>query len=694
MSVAPGGGQDVAVLAQQLYHTLRERWWLIALAVLACLGLAAAYIAVTPKIYRATALVEVEGSEPNVVNIQEVSRADLETVESLMTIERNFAGRELPERLIGDDALGLTPEKLGFDPGAKPTRSQMVWALRSRIDVGLVRGTRLIAINVEDRDPELAAKLANRLVEQYKEMLIEQRSGLSGEANLFLMEERDRLAKLLESSERALQGYREKTQSVSLEGTQNIVVAQLQELNARVTAAKADRLKLEAAAARIKSMGVDSPAELLSITAIAEAPEVIEQQKMLAQTQSELVQLNERYLEKHPKLIRAKKQADEVRENLYRAARSAADGIQIQYETAGETEKNYAVALEAQEQAALRLNAMAIDYKSLERDVESDRALYESVLKRMKETGVSGSVTQSIIHLSERAVPPEKPVKPRKKLVLAGGLAAGLALGVGLSLLLGFFDKTFRTADQVELALGLPILAAVPKSSSAGGVMRAASPVIGEAFRTLRTALTLRGEGRKMFLFTGAEQGDGKTFCAVNFAASLARLKLRVLLIDADLRLPTVGALFFGDEARPGLAEVLADRRSFEEVVARTEIESLSVLTAGEDLAEPAELLHGPALGMLLKKAALQFDYIVIDSPPVQAVSDSLLLARQVDSVCFVLRIGRTHRKAASKACSQLAGVGRAPVGVILNETPVDSGGYYYHQRAGAYGVYGEAKGA
>lgn len=685
---------------REIYHLLREKAWLISLcAVLAFLA-GGAYVIRTPKIYAAQTNVQVDQAQRKVVNIQDVSSEDLASLELLKTIEQNLSSNTLLAIVINTmkldgDALGL-PSR----PGRAYSENELVKTLSGAVNVKLMRGTRLISITVESTRPELAQQLSLGIVKQYMRRNFEQRLGISQEASKFLVDEAERLKQKLQKSEEALQAYKEQTQSVSLEDTQNITVEKLKELNFKVTRAKTERLKLESDYAQVQKLGQLKPQDLLALPSIASAGAVLEQKKKVAEQEAEIANLSQRYGPLHPKLIQAKSQLAELQAGLDRAAVRSGESIGATYEAAKATEAKFEKALKDQEQAALDLNKLSIPYNVLEREVESDRALYESVLKRMKETDVTKSLEQDNIRIVEPAVVPDRPIKPRKVLTMAGSLVAGLFLGLGLTFGKRAMDTSLKTVDQAEHDLGLPAVGAVPKSdkpiSIEEGLLIVNEPngSVAEAFRTLRASLSLLGKAadRKSFLFTSAVPGEGKSFCSINYAVALAQQGLRTLLIDSDLRLPTIGKIFFKGKPHIGVADVIAGQSELHQAIQSTDFENLFILTAGNRAPNPAELLAGPGFGELIKEAKVKFDRVVVDSAPVNAVADSLLLVKHIDSVCVVVHAAVTPKKAVLRAAQKLSEAGVKPAGFILNRLPSRHGtGYYYYYSAGKYGdgVYG-----
>lgn len=682
-----------------VYHMLREKLWLIVLSTVVVALFGGAYIMRTPKIYAAITTVQVEQAQRKVVNIQDINSEDLTSLELLKTIEQNLGNKVLIQRLIIDGKL--TPEKVGLKTRSQPySENERIEALQKRITVKLQRGTRLISIVAENEIPELARDLSLGLVHEYITVNLEQHSSVTGEANRFLVDKAKQLQDKLQKSEQALQAYKEKNQAVSLEESQNITVAKLKELNTRVTQAKADRLKLEADLAQIQKVGYDKPNDLLAIPSVEESKVVLEQKKSVTEQEGEIANLSQRYKQLHPKFIQAQSKLKELKAGLDRAIVQAAQSIGTSYEAAKETESKFETALKDQEQTALALNKIAIPYNVLAREVESDRALYESVLTRLKETDITKGIEQDNIRIVDPALVPELPIKPRVKLILAGCLLGGALLGIALCFAWDSMDSSFKSIEQAETMLGLPVMTAVPKNVKDIGheekllILKEPHGLIAEAFRTLRTSLFLLGKSdeRRVFLFASAVPGEGKSFCSINYAVSLAQQGHRTLLVDSDLRLPTIGKSFFQNAAHAGLADVIAGQTAFPDAVQSTEVENLTVLTAGNRAPNPSELLAGNGFAKFLKDALQQYDRIVIDSAPVNAVSDTLLLVKFTHAVCLVVHAGKTPRKAVVRACAKLTDAGSRPIGFILNRLPIHSGaGYYYHYSEGnnGKGVYG-----
>jgi succinoglycan biosynthesis transport protein ExoP len=324
--------------------------------------------------------------------------------------------------------------------------------------------------------------------------------------------------------------------------------------------------------------------------------------------------------------------------------------------------------------------------------VESDRALYDSVLDRMNQIPATQRVDENTVQVVEEPLVADKPVRPRALLALAAAIMGGIVAGVGLIVGRDYFQSTFTNVIDVETTLGIPVLATVPKSKLIAqendAVTVNSTSIEAEAFRTLRTSIHLlesKGEtggeaketARNAVLFTSANPGEGKTTCSYNYAVMLSRQGLKTLLIDGDLRRATLTGLIVKSKKGPGLSEVLSEQSSLAEVSQSTVHANLFFLPSGGSHGGSEELLDMGKVGAFLRKAAGQFDRIVIDTPPINAVSDSLIFAPHVLMNCLVIGAGTTPKAAVERACLLLKEVNRGLIGVILNGIKTNAGAAY-----------------
>jgi polysaccharide biosynthesis transport protein len=667
---------------EHLCHLLLSKAWIVILFVILSLLAAIGYLMWAPKIYESRAVLEVAQETPKVNNIQDFNddgTGSDKSTEALKTIEQALMSDTLLLKVVKANALDKDPL---FAPpmkdGSAYLDTQLVALIKSKVNVKLRRGTRLIDVVIDDKDPQRAKQLAESIVKEFVNRSFEQELGLSDTARDYLRREADRLKTRLQDAEQAVENFRETNNAVSLEDKQNIIVEKLKDLNLKVTEAKSERLKLEADVATIKGGKARTPEELLMLPSVATLPVVAALRQELADKQSR---------------FKAESQLRGLQDSLNRTLVNVSNMVIKSYEAAKVTEAKLTTALQEQEQAALELNKIAIPYNALVREVETDRALYESVLTRMKVTNVAKGIWENNISVVETPFVAARPTKPRKMLIVALALMGSFVLGCGLVVGADMADQSIRSVDHVENMSGLSVLTSVPESKRKDldkvSVLNSdPASYEAEAFRSLRTAISFLGseKERKTVLFTSANPAEGKSYCSLNYGVALAQTGLRTLLIDADLRRPNLSKILLANPKVQGLSECLTRRASLADCCRPTSIEGLFILPAGERASKPAELLASCDFAALLREAMLQFDRIVLDSAPVNAVSDTQLIAKDVQSVCFVVRAVKTPRRAIARACSLLAQTGSHPDGIVFNRMPRRSRDrYYFSEYAGEY---------
>ncbi|MEP6668280.1 MAG: polysaccharide biosynthesis tyrosine autokinase [Chthoniobacter sp.] len=685
-------------------NTLRERLWIIAACVAVTCSIGLIYIIRTPKTYEAESVIQVDAGVRKVMDtVAEVTNEDLKDTEQLKTIEQNLAGPTVLGAVI--EELKIQPAQLRLPARKDPyVAYELVHALQDSTTAKLKRGTRLISVTVENTDPVLAQKLSAEVVRQFTKAYIEQRVGISDEAYTFLRREKDRIEHLVADAQQAVQEFKDAHPGLPLDDSPTLADSRMLALANSANEARSARVKLESDYAQIQLMGVSKPEDLLRITSIASAPAVLSMENDVSVAESDFAGLKERYLPKHPKYIQAQRQLDQVHEALRRTILKASEAVGISLRSAKQTEENAAALLKKEEKAKLELSKVSLPYDSLTKELTANQDLYNDVKRRLRETSMMKGMEQGNVEVVQPAIVPPRPSKPKKLLVLIAAGMGGLIIGCLVAYALTSVDQTFKTVDQTEEELGLAVVGSVPLASkashNAGALLTVQEPdsVVAESFRSLRAALSLATENpeQRSILFTSAIPGEGKTFCSVNYAVSLARLGERTLVIDGDLRLPTLHKYFFDELPEDGVGAVLMGECGLKSAIRPTKIENLFVLSAGRRIQQPAELLANGGFQKLMKEAAGQFDRIVVDSAPIHAVSDALLMLNDVEAVCLVIRSGKTPRRAVKRAVHMIAEAEGAISGVILNRLRASGAGYYYHYGVGEYGkgVYGAAKNA
>ena len=690
---------------RRIYFVLSENKRYIVFCTLFFMALALAYVLTAKKIYNshATLVVELEDRKVvnNLVDSQDVTQNDMHTLEVMKTVEQGLMADALVLDVIKKNDLANNPHfapKALFGPITEDT---LLRVFAKNVTVKLRRGTRLIDVTAESDDPALAKQIAQSLVDEYLRQGSDQVAGVSAGINGYLTGEAAELRDKLAKAEQALQKYQEQNNAVSLEDKQNIIVETLKDLNLKLNAARGQRMQLESDYAQYQQLGHGDPKALLALSAVANSSSVLQAEKNVQDQEALVAMLTRRYRPEHPKYIQGQSQLAQAKSDLNTAILGAADTIGIAYNTALANEHKLEDALHSQEKLSLELNKIAIPYKALEREVESDRALYQPIVNRLKENDVSQALNVSPVRLVEPARVASEPTRPKKVLILLAAMVVGFGTGVGRCLLRNANDTSMKSVDEAESALGLPVLTAVPRLSKKSKGERAAvvmvsepSSLTAETFRSLRAMLSLKEAGqRQVLLFTSAAPAEGKSFCSINCAVAFAQQGYRTLLVDADLRRPTVATTFGRDPKTAGLTNCLAAEIPLEQAIQTSDIENLSLLTAGRTARNPAELLTASRLAALFESAALDgFDRVVFDTAPVNAVSDALALVKYAHSVLLVVQAGRTPARASQRAHSALVAAGATDVGVVLNRVPQHAGAgcfYHYADSYGSMGVYG-----
>lgn len=680
-----GGGSSLD--AKRLLFILLEKAWIVVLCLVLGLSLCAYYLKRTPRIYSTTATLQIEQNERKIMTkVESVVSEDLRSLEQLNTIAQRLRAHSLLERVILTNKLDSDLRFLGQTTNT-PSLQDLILRLDGLIEVRLRRNTRLIDIVVSHTDPQLSAAVANSLVEQFVGQDYQMYLATTMGASDFLKDELARLRTKLDQSEHALQNYKLKTGLLTVEPGQELVVSQLRDLTAKVTQAKTERIQKEEVNRQVQTAGTNLDT-LLTLGIIASDPQVTDLRSTVFKLEIEFVNIRKRYLPKYPKYIRSQSQLDDARAKFTNAVFSIVQNVRTAYEAALAQERQLEVALQEAKNSAVKLGEQAIEYNRLAHEVESDRAMFDSVVKRLKETSMTEGIQPDKVRIIQAARVPEHPSSPNVFRTSTLGVLASLLGGLGLALLVHSMDSSLKTVDECEQILRLPVFGTIPFLRT---VKKDKSPIVfsndskstgSESFRTLRSTLSLLGreEDHRVSLFTSAFPQEGKTFCCVNYAASLAQQGLRTLLIDADLRRPAIATtLRRVNREAPGLTDLLLARTVLTATAQPTELEKLNYIDSGVRVPNPAELLAQADFAALIAEALRHYDRVVVDSAPIHAVSDTLTILKHVQTVCLIIRSGKTPRRAVLRSIELIERAGSRVAGVVLNWLPLMRGRSYYY---------------
>jgi succinoglycan biosynthesis transport protein ExoP len=692
------------------WHVLQQRWWLLCLALLLGAILSVFLISREKSLYGARSVLFIEQQGDQVLNerMQTVRDDEIRSVDMINTIVETLNSYPMAERVarrleLASDPTFLKAVEWTGKEGEEATPETAAGFLGGLVDSSYREMTRLIDIVARTTDPQISTKLANGYADEYLRMLLEQTTESTKAASQFLVEEASRLGEKMRLAEEAMQSFRERERAASLETMITEAQAGIDQSTIDIQQTDALIRQLDADLAAVSGSGGQTDL-LIRLPSVGNDPRVAQMVSQISALELEMDEMARRYREGHPAHTGTKNRLDVLRGDLGRLAVEVVGQLETRRARAEAQLDQLNAKRSDSEKRLLEITGKSVEYNTLARNLEADRALYDSVIARLREVDVTSGLTDQSISIHERAMGAGPVPSQTLKYILLGVLG-GLAAGVAAALGLNYLDPSLRTIDHVEQRLGLGVVAAIPfvKHLPPPGREGLNLPVVGdrrslvaEAFRTMRATLAMISgrDKNRVFLISSAIPGEGKTFNSSNFAASLAQQGFRTLLVDADLRKPSIARLLFGENLKPGLSEVLLGRVPFAEAVVPTKIENLSILPAGGIAPNPSELLSLASCGELLRELREQYDRVVIDSSPVLAVRDPLLLAKYVDTCCLIVRAGYSPAKASMQAVRLLADAGTPAAGVVINSIREGSGSYYaYTYRTygtyGAKGVYG-----
>ena len=711
---------------------LHKHKWLILSFLLTVVTVATIASFKMRPVYEAVARVEIEREYPNILPFQSVategSSRDLETYietrskvlqsETLALATIKSLGLDKHPEFASEDDTGQLQPMTSSAGTVSQRKPAIIEDFLDRLDVSLIRKSRLLEVKFEAHDPELAAQIVNTHLENFIEHNFRTRYEATVQASNWLATQLEGLKIKVEKSEDALVAYERENQIWEIDDRQNITTQKLADLNRELTLAQADRMQKESSYRLARTGNIDA------VPAVRDSP-------MYQNFSGKYAELNDRYTEalaqfgpKYPKVLRLEAQLKELRQLLEREKQNIIARIGSEYRTAGEREKLLALALEKQKAEVNQLAQKLVQYNLLKREAGTNRQLHEGLMQRIKEAGVSAGLRSSNIRVVDPALIPSEPARPQKALNIVLAIFVGLVGGVGLAFIRAYLDNTVRTPDDVEHLTRLPSLAIIPEFATLNGRGRLTSrakllksstekmaqpPVeliaharpqsqISEAFRALRTSLLLsQAEGPpQVILVTSVLPQEGKTTATVNLGVTLAQLGDRTLLLDADLRKPGIGkVLGFSDRKAAGLSSYLAGASSLEEITVHPNIANLAAIPTGPIPPNPAELLSSPRLRDAITALRRDYKFILVDSPPILSATDAVILSVLADCVLLVVRSGETPKEAFTRARDLLAGVRCRLLGVVLNAVDFASPDYYYSYKyyPYSYGQQADASG-
>lgn len=657
----------------RIFGIVLRRGWLVLLGIALAVAAMWFYLKSSPKIYVASGSVEVSSHAPRVLNIEGLSSDDQKDLEQLRTIERNMASSSLLQRVVKENDLANAPD---FAP-AGTSEQGLISILARRVTVALDRGTRVVVLSVEDTDPARAKRLVESLVAEYDLWNKERRARLARLANEGLATEEAKLRADMEAAGATLQQFREEHPVPGLDEKDlaGLGSSQLGNLNTQLSQAKSERLRLEAEYEAFKKFDPEDPDSLVGIGRSTQADEVLSHIRALQAKELEFVKLQERYGPKHPVYKETEQEVTGLKSDLADSVASAGLALEKSYHVAMENEAKLQGEVDSARTVAVGVEGIRARFDLLKREAEAARELHATVDKRLRETNLASADDISSLSWVEPPFVPEKASKPNKRILLPVAAFAGMLMGGFMMVALELGDGRVRDSAAAARATGAPLLASLPVLGRGreGDMVLLSDPgsPVAEAFRRLRAVL-LPSPGKKnasTILFASAAPGEGRSLCAMNYAASLAMQGQRTLLLDADMRRPGLSRQHVNGSSG-GLGDYLEGKSDPASACFPTSLPNLYLLSSGPMRNDAAELLSGTRFPVLLEDAYRWFDAVVIDSPPVLSVSDALAISRYADRVCMVVRQEASERRNLRKAAELVRSAGGNLVGFVWNEAP------------------------
>lgn len=696
------------------WDILSRRRWEVLTVTFVVLTIVAIYTFKMKPVYQATAQLEIDSESPLIQSLKDLSE-NMPTDESFLQTQvkvlqsDNLAWQTIQQLGLAQN-LAFSPDQPGASSRAvepRILRGRLMRKFGDDVSVSLVRDTQMVQVSFESTDPDLAARVANTLVNNYIEYDYHKKYDATRQASGWMEQQLDELKAKVEKSQEALVAYERTNSIVNVNDKQSVVEQRLSDLSRDLSNAQSDRQQKEALYEMVKA----NPEQ---VALLAQNDLLQKLEEKYADLKSQYVDALGQYGTNFPKVVRLRDQVNEIQSFIDGERKRTVQRIQNDYHAAVGREKLVSASVSQQKTEVGKINQLLIQHNMLEREFDTNQQLYQSLLQKLKDATVSAGLKATNIHIVDPAIAPSLPIRPRKTLNLLAGLIVGLLLGISLAVVLeGLEHSSIKTAEDVEKLLPVTCLALIPMAGSSssrygyGLAKKAATPPlpygrlgltvlndptspVAESYRALRSAIlfSTAPQPPQTMVVTSAQPHEGKTSTSINVAAVLAQNGARVLIIDADLRNPGV-ARSLGMTNRKGLSGVLTGAYGVNEAIEQVEsTTSLWVLTAGPHPPNPAELLSSSKMESLMSELRQRFDHVVVDSPPVLLVTDATILSTMVDGVLLVAESGVTPPGALARAHRTLGIAGGKVLGVVVNKVDLRKGSYYYGYYTKYYGAY------
>jgi polysaccharide biosynthesis transport protein len=686
-----GQGGGVQRTFQDYLLILRERIWYIVVVFLVVFSSSLVYTLSDTKIYQSSATVQIFRRDPTIMsNVQQVVDTEVRSAEDLNTqikvIESSSLIRRVAERITGDDLRAfLAPYE------KTPATADITFVadkLAQNRKVIPQRLTLVVVIAYQHPDRLVAAKVANLFAEAYLEHNAILRTSEGTKAVDELKTSLDQQRKAVEQLANNLQLYKEKNNMVSLDASKDIVSESLKAVNAEVTRAQLALNTAETQLNQIKQRR-STNGDLTELTFISSQPLISQLTQQVSAQKIELSSLRERYRDKYPAIIEAKNKLDQTEVQLKKAIDNACALVESNYQASKQNLDQAKAELAKREEKSLELGRLSLDYDNRVRDLRTQEQLLTALVTRQSETSMSSSFNTQNARIVDAAAPsPEgKPISPNVPLNLGLGLVGGLGLGLAFAFFVAFIDDRVKSSFDIEGVVGLPLIGIIPQikrmdqADKAQIVINNADRQVAEAFLTLHSSLRLKDESKnaKCILITSTIPGEGKSFTTTNLALTFAAHGEKVVVVDCDLRKPNIHKSFHVENLK-GVIDICGGKASIDDVLVRNVQPNLDLVPAGGRAKNPTQILNSKGFEIMLSELRKKYDRVFIDTPPLAAVSDALIILPLVDGSIFTIYFNKVRRKAAQFSAKKLLEANVPNFGAVLNGLNLAVSGYYYAQ--------------
>ena len=695
-------GVDAYAYLRAYGRILSKRRWTILTTALVVTTLVAIYTFKEKPVYRATAEVEVDSETPSVQSVNSV----YETVPTDPTFLQtqvdilnsgNLAWQTIQQlKLAHEPAFDSSRSggAEGPEETAEAQKGRLIGKFEGSLNVDLVPGSRVIKVSFDCTNPWLAARVANSLVNNYREYNFTAKYDATRQASGWMSKQLDELKSRVEQSQEALVNYEREHSIVNVSGKENIEDQRLADLSQGLTAAQNDLAQKESLYQLVKA----NPGK---VGLLAQDGLLQNMEEKYADLKTQYVDALGQYGPNFPKVVRLRDQISEIQALIEQERTRTVERIAHNYQAALGRVKLLAGSVAREKAMVGNLNQLMIQYGLLKHDFDTNQQLYDNLLSKVKDAAVSAGLRANNIHLVDAAMPPSAPFRPSRSQNIAIGLIVGLVLGTTLAFLQDVMDTSIQTAEDVERSIAVPVLGVIPSVRSPGratswlrrhkrqadagdlmvewAVLKHPTSVLAEAYKALRTAVLMSSAPRppQVLVLTSTQPFEGKTSTAFNLAVGLAQIGRQVLLIDADMRQSGLKRVV-NNNGRPGLGSLLTGTGQIDQTLFQLpDLAGLWILSTGPQPADPSDLLPSQAMQGLLGTLRGRFDHIVVDTPPVLMVTDAAVLSSIVDGVILVAESNATSRAALVQAHRVLEGAGANILGCVLNKLDLKYDGHY-----------------